>query len=124
MLPGEINQYIWTQKQEGYYSVSTTDITGCIFSSDSVWIDKQPTGQIYPNPNDGNFKLSFSSSEIGQVIIRVSSINSITVRDFNFSKEEELFETDISIPDLKTGIYYLEVLLKGERVFYEKFIRN
>jgi hypothetical protein len=124
LLPGETKQYIWTQKQEGYYSVSTTDITGCVFSSDSIWIEKQATGQIYPNPNNGNFKLTFSGNTMGNVVVRVSGINSIPVKVLKFSKEQELFETDISIPELKTGIYYIEVSVNGERVFYSKFIRE
>lgn len=124
LLPGETSQYIWTQKQEGYYSVSTTDITGCLFSSDSIWIEKQATGKIFPNPNNGNFKLSFSGNTMGKVLVRVSGINSNPVKILNFNKEEELFETDISIPELKTGIYYVEVMVNEERVFYNKFIRE
>lgn len=123
-LSAETKQYIWTQKQEGYYSVKTTDITGCVFSSDSIWIDRQASGRIYPNPNNGNFKLTFSSPEMGRLIVRISSINSLPVKVFTFDKEEELFEKEISIPELITGVYYIEVQLKDERVFYEKFIRE
>jgi hypothetical protein len=123
-LPGEAKQYLWTQKEEGHYYVKTTDRDGCIFSSDSVWIDKMSTGQLYPNPNDGNFKITFTNSQTGKVTIRIINSNSSPVKVLSYPKSEELFETDISLPDIVPGTYFVDVLLNGERVFYQKFIRK
>ncbi|HEX3009078.1 MAG TPA: MBG domain-containing protein, partial [Bacteroidales bacterium] len=116
-LPEETKQYIWTQKEEGHYYVKTTDRDGCIFSSDSVWIDKIPSGQLYPNPNDGNFKITFTNSQTGKVTIRIINSNSSPVKVLSYSKSEELFETDISLPDIIPGTYFVDVLLNGERFF-------
>lgn len=124
LLADQKKQYLWTQKQQGYYAVKTTDITGCIFTSDSIWISSQPSGSVYPNPNNGNFRLTFSNTSTGKIIVRITTINSSVVKNFEFSKTEELFETDISLPGLKTGIYFIELIQNGERVYYEKFIRE
>ncbi len=123
-IVGQNKQYLWTQKKEGYYSVVTSDISGCLFSSDSIRIEREIQASIYPNPNQGNFRLTFGNQFKGQTLVRISGSNSIPVKTLTFSKETEQVEMDFSLPDLKPGIYFLEVIQKNERVFYEKFIRE
>jgi len=124
LLAGESKQYLWTQKTPGAYSVKAIDKSRCEFFSDEKIIELINTGLIYPNPNKGQFKVSFSNTEIGQVVIKISNMNSSPVKNYSFNKNEDTFEQEINIPDLKIGIYFVDVLLNGKRVFYEKLIRD
>lgn len=123
-LVGQNKQYLWTQKKEGYYSVVTSDVAGCLFSSDSILIQREVKASIYPNPNQGTFRLTFSNSFIGQTLVRITGSNSIPVKTLTFRKETDQVEMDFNLPDLKPGIYFLEVIQKNESIFYEKFIRE
>jgi len=124
LIKDEVKQYLWTNKNEGYYWVTTIDRDGCLYTSDSLWIDKGLQGIIYPNPNDGNFKLSFDNEEQGKVIIKITTLNSAPVKTLLYNKTENLFEKDISIPELKSGAYFIDVLMNGNHLFFQKLIRQ
>ncbi|NJO69266.1 MAG: T9SS type A sorting domain-containing protein, partial [Bacteroidetes bacterium] len=124
LLVEEKKQYLWTQKVPGVYAVLTTDKNRCEFSSEEIELLAENIGIIYPNPNKGEFKVSFTNTETGKVTIKISGMNSISVKTYSFSKTEDLFEKELNIPDLKTGIYFIDIILNGKRVFYEKLIRD
>lgn len=122
LLKGENKQFLWTQQKAGKYAVKTTDISGCDFTSDEISIEPSIHGLIYPNPNHGQFELSFNSAEKGSVTVKVSSMKSLPIKTFTLTKDNEEFKKDISIQNITPGVYFVDVLLNGHRIFYKKII--
>lgn len=123
-LESENKQYLWTQKVPGSYTVKTADKNFCEYYSDAVEIVQETAGLIYPNPSSGIFKISFTNPENGQVQVKISAMNSIILKTFLFEKQEESFEKEMNIPDVRPGIYFIDILLNGKRLFYDKLIIN
>jgi hypothetical protein len=122
LLNGENKQFLWTQQKAGNYTVKTTDLSGCDFTSDELFIEPLIKGLVYPNPNHGQFEISFNSAEKGTVTVKISSMKSLPVKTLSFTKDIEEFKEDVNIQGLTPGIYFVDVLLNGRRIFYEKII--
>ncbi len=78
--------------------------------------------RIYPNPNDGIFKLSFSLKDEGPVKITVSDLHgkeilSETIAHTNKSKYEHSF----NLKDYENGVYFI-TLTQGENRIVRKII--
>jgi hypothetical protein len=121
-MTGETSQFLWTQQKKGNYMVKTTDDSGCEFTSESMLIEPSSDGLIFPNPNHGDFKVSFTNSNRGNVVIRISNAFSLPVKTYTYQKDNDLFEQDISVPGLAAGVYFVDILMDNSRVFYEKII--
>ena len=121
-IEGENKQFLWTQQKKGIYSVKTTDDSGCEFLSENIPIEPPCNGLLYPNPNNGQFKVSFTNSQVGQVMLRIANMNSFPVKSFTYQKENDIFEQEIAVDKLPAGIYYIDIILNDNRVFYEKLI--
>jgi len=97
-----------TVKEPGVYSVAVTSAAGCVFrdSVDVAGAAKQHVS-VYPAPSvDGNFTISVSLPEAGDV--------SVTIYDLNGNKQQELAghnNTEYRIPaHLSTpGVYMISV---------------
>ncbi len=91
--------------------VDNVNITGIVGIEDDV----QSMIQIYPNPNDGQFRL-----EIGELGVGTSSLSVVdmTGREV-FRKDIEgngnNFSTDLDLRRLSNGVYYLEVRSEAGR---------
>jgi len=76
--------------------------------------------KIYPNPNNGHFYLHYHNSK---QVIQISLLNSVGTiiykNDIKISGDQKTIEIDQ--PNLKKGLYYLEVETKDNR-FFEKIL--
>jgi cyanophycinase-like exopeptidase len=117
LISGENKQFLWTQQKAGQYSVTTTDFSGCDFTSDEVLIESPIAGIVYPNPNHGQFDVSFNSDEKGSVTIKVSSMKSLPVKTLFFNKDSEEFKKEVNIQGVTPGIYFVDVLFNGKRIY-------
>lgn len=122
LLKGENKQFLWTHQKAGNYSLKTTDLSGCDFSSDDILIEPQVQGLVYPNPNHGQFEISFNCAEVGSVVVKLSNMKSLPFKNFSFTKDNDEFKKDISLSGITPGIYFVDVFLNGRRIFYEKLI--
>ncbi len=121
-VSGAHQQYYWTQQQQGYYSVKTTDLNGCqSLMSDSIFI-QAALGTIYPNPCQGEFTITLSDFDNGKVSVKLYSLNSALLKSFNFDKEGESFQQQINVSGLAAGAYFVEVDLNSQIVIFEKLI--
>ena len=69
--------------------------------------------KVWPNPNDGNFKVSVSLEKINDGLLRLYSINGTLVREFKCVGSDS-YEFSIS-EQLAVGIYILHVIFETER---------
>ena len=122
----------------GYYEVTVTDnVTGCIewfeFQVEEGANSKSGSGianssemtsiiinplNIYPNPNNGEFKISVeNNSEISTIDI----YNLMGEKVFNSDMNKTMNEIDIS--NQPKGVYFVEITI-GDKIFNEKIIKN
>ena len=114
-------QYLWTQKKMGKYYVYITDLEGCQTNSDTISINTAPA-LVYPNPNSGQFKVTFTNTENGRVTVNVYKINSLPLKTYTFTKNIDDFEQDIDLNKVDSGIYFIELNINDKRLLYEKLI--
>ena len=101
------------------FSVVVTGANGCARTESITITFEECSGikdipglqalKIYPNPNKGSFTVIVSSTQTLHVDIRI--LNSVGIIQFEEKdiKMEGLYRRDISLPQLKPGIYYLSL---------------
>lgn len=77
--------------------------------------------KIYPNPTeDGNFSLKFDIPELEGISIEIVDINGRNL----FTQTYVTQINNISIPNISTGIYFVELLKNGKIVAKQKLIKK
>jgi hypothetical protein len=63
---------------------------------------------IYPNPNNGRFKLSTSNVK-GEIRLRIHSISGEVIQTFHFKNERELNNQSFDISTHSSGVYFISI---------------
>jgi hypothetical protein len=106
--------------QEGSYTVTITDTTGCTAVSDpfffsTLGVDREIDGKglsIYPRPNRGRFTVELGLPHPGDVTTRVIDAAGRTVRQWS-ERGAELYRREVDIRDLPAGVYFVRVESEG-----------
>jgi chitodextrinase len=77
--------------------------------------------RCYPNPTAGDLKIKLASSFIGNVQLMVINSNGQIVQTYRFLKSENLYEKDVNLADLPTGIYHLRIVM-GEEILTDRIL--
>ncbi len=89
---------------------------------ENTLVIKQQKPLLYPNPASDNFNLRFEQSPNQDLQINIYSASGALV------KQQQLFafgnEYSIDIQDLKSGVYYLELMSKEKKIYSYKLIKN
>lgn len=114
------------------YTVSGTSTLGCIGSStlnvivsicnqidETVLGDRTIKFKLYPNPNNGLFKISEESDELELIITIYDSMGKL-VHTSNISNAKE--SCDLS--DLSNGLYFISVKRNQKLLYSDKFIKQ
>jgi len=72
---------------------------------------------MYPNPTSGEFKLSYSSSYVGEVNINIFTIDGREIKRFNLQKNRTDFVHQIDLP--QHGIYYIQFIAGDYRTSHK-----
>ena len=115
--------------QNGFYIVSITDANGCTAISSpfqasgcNVGIEKnrpKPAISIYPNPFDGKFTLSVSSSDLLGIKLEIFNILGEKVHQLIIKSSNQL----IDLSYVPKGIYLVKVLSE-EKIFMQKIVHQ
>ncbi|MEJ6981533.1 T9SS type A sorting domain-containing protein [Pedobacter sp. P351] len=73
-------------------------------------VSVEPVVSVYPNPSNGNFKVSVSSVENGKVSISVYNVGGTLVKSTTDIKNGA-FEKEMNLQGLPAGTYYIKVNL-------------
>jgi len=124
-----------TQQPGNEYYVKVTDANNCSIESEPLIISNKKSLSVYPNPNKGTFTINLTRSssdlirfENQENLIRSSSdlvrFKDILGREIPIEiiRSEGNF-LEISVPNARTGIYFLEVIdSEGDRFVKKVFV--
>lgn len=79
--------------------------------------------QLAPNPNDGRFQLSFEGKYIGAVELTIFDTMGREVLALSSFKDGLLFQEELDLSDLNSGVYVLEMVSGGKRYSQKVVIR-
>ena len=79
--------------------------------------------QVYPNPSNGNFTISFNSLSEGATALRIFSMTGNEVHKEEFYQSGEQLIRDFSMEEVSKGIYFIEVT-SDQNSFIKKIIIN
>ncbi|MFK5857517.1 MAG: T9SS type A sorting domain-containing protein, partial [Bacteroidota bacterium] len=113
------------------FSVVVIDDNGCSGNDATTITFKNCTGikeiiglekvSIYPNPNDGSFYLSISSSKHITVDLKVIDALGVTYLEQNQLEIVGEYSSRINIQNIKSGLYFIS-LTDDKGVFIKKFL--
>jgi subtilisin-like proprotein convertase family protein len=75
---------------------------------------------LYPNPNQGNFTVQFTSESTNEIKIKVHDMRGRTILERGFENTGSFME-NIQLPDVETGIYLVSVQ-DGEKKIVKRIV--
>lgn len=121
----------YTINQDGFYSVVVKTAKGCA-SAESNEVFMYPTGidavkaaelNVFPNPNQGTFKIAMDLETAGEVLIKVVNMNGQTVYNGTAQALGGAFATEINLGNANPG-NYIVTLLSGDKLYTSKITKN
>ena len=116
---GETAEMVWSDSYTGDATVKfhlTNDCGEVVIAHDLMLKSTVGIGEgalysasVFPNPNDGSFKLQLSTDEAQKISIRVMSPLGKVVYDQNNIQFNDRYETTIDIENAANGVYYLVI---------------
>ncbi len=79
--------------------------------------------QLAPNPNDGRFQMTFEGEHIGAVELTIFDTMGREVFTHSSFKDKPLFQQELDLSDLNSGVYILEMLSGGKHYSQQVVIR-
>ena len=79
---------------------------------------------VYPNPASSIITVQCISDSVGQSKMSVYDQNGILVQTSLFVKGQAVYENQVNISRLKSGIYFLEVMINSRKKMITRFIKN
>jgi hypothetical protein len=75
---------------------------------------------VYPNPTRGSLRLVVESSDYENLRFRLFNINGVLLKDYKV----EARETEISLDDLSSSVYFLKVMNSNKELKVFKIIKR
>lgn len=79
---------------------------------------------VYPNPASSLITVQCISDSVGQSKISVYDQNGILIQTSVFVKGQAVYENQVNISRLKSGIYFLEIMINSKKKMITRFIKN
>ncbi|CAL2077369.1 zinc-dependent metalloprotease [Tenacibaculum sp. 190524A05c] len=71
---------------------------------------------LYPNPSNGNFKITFDVLNTENVIIKLFDIRGRLVETSEFKNTSNTFSEELNFENINSGLYLLQVYNGGEKI--------
>lgn len=130
LIPGATNN-TYTASSSDYYSLVVKNPFGCVRSSDTVFVTTIGTGineillangvSIFPNPNKGDFNVSFDMIAPADIIITITDLIGNIVYQKNEGECKGKFNRFINLSDLNKGMYLFN-LQAGKQHVNKRFV--
>jgi subtilisin-like proprotein convertase family protein len=126
---GENPQGTWTLRTRDLFVGDTGQIdSASINICSSTYVDLGASGigvndfVLYPNPNNGNFTISFASTNTTGVLVTVNDILGRKIYENKFENKGD-FNKNIQLKNVQAGVYLVSVV-DGDRKWVSKIIVN
>jgi hypothetical protein len=70
--------------------------------------------EVYPNPNSGQFKLDFDNDYIGDLNIKLYSVNGSVIKQLDLNKSSNKFTCNFDLDNIAAGTYYIDITTTKE----------
>ncbi|MGB1204918.1 MAG: T9SS type A sorting domain-containing protein [Chitinophagales bacterium] len=84
--------------------------------------DEQASISLYPNPNNGSFTLAMQHSENGKLDINIYDVVGKQIYSIKAQKETTDFARNIQLPDIRQGVYFVEIGLNEQEKYIKKVV--
>lgn len=114
---------------EYIFELTVTDNKGAT-SKDSVVVSVvnnfkyEESMSLYPNPTTGPLNLRCVSDSTGNTRITIYDIYGRIMRVVRSSKQQSMMVEPLSVADLPTGIYYLELIIDNKKRMITRFMKQ
>lgn len=98
-----------------------TQLRGTPFASNREQISLLNDLELYPNPNNGNFKLRGIWTVNSDIVITIMNSNGQVLLSENRQGRKGEFEYEFNLAELPAGMYYMNIR-QGEQSQSEKFV--
>jgi hypothetical protein len=122
LIADETKQYYVTNKDPGSYHAETTDIDGCVNSSNIIDISGAKSLSVYPNPTKSVFTLDLYSEAVGEAVISLYSATGMKALEYRTEKKETWLNCEIPVGNLNDGMYMIEVIVNNEEINYTRLV--
>jgi hypothetical protein len=131
IIPGETNQTL-TVTQNGNYTVEVTDPTnGCVSSSSvftvsSIGISEanlQVGLNVYPNPNDGAFEISFAMYDKDDVTISIENVIGQEVFNERITNASGTIHRAFNLSKQGSGNYFIKITTSKGRAYRKVIVQ-
>ena len=121
-LPGAVSQYYAANKIPGIYSVKAIDRSGCTAFSNAITITGSKSLSLYPNPTKVSFAVSVNDKPIGKAFVSILNAGGIKVMEFESSIQNNELMREISVSNLKPGVYVVRIIMDDKELYYSKVV--
>ncbi len=119
----------YTITASDYYSLVVTNSFGCFNTSDTVFVTEGAINEnilvndfsIFPNPNNGEFSISFNMISLAEINITILDLTGRIVFQKNEGEFNGKFERFINLSDLNKGMYLFN-LQAGTQQINKRFV--
>jgi len=124
---GQASSGVWTLRVQDFVaddggSINSWSIDICSLEAPLNTIDNQIADfNLYPNPNNGTFNIQFTTSVNSEVKLAVFDSRGRKIYDKSFLSNNILFNESISIREVQSGIYFVNIQ-DGQRNSTKKII--
>ncbi|WP_309608251.1 zinc-dependent metalloprotease [Flavobacterium sp.] len=92
-------------RMRAYYNAISSQLFTNVLSNDSFQFKDFA---LFPNPNNGSFKISFKPETIGEIEIIVYDMSGRNVYNKSF-QYSEMFDQELQINTLSSGVYFVNI---------------
>ena len=121
-IQGATGQFYAANKMPGIYSVNATDKSGCTALSNAITISGSKSLSVYPNPASVSFTVSVNDRPTGNALVSIINPGGIKVMEFETNIQNNELMREISVSNLKPGVYVVRVMMDDKELYYSKVV--
>ena len=77
---------------------------------------------ISPNPNNGTFFVHLDQTDVQNISVRILNLTGQLIREEPL--ESGISSPEVRVEDLTNGLYFIQVLAKGQIIHYGRFVKQ
>jgi M6 family metalloprotease-like protein len=122
IIPSAVQSNYVVNRLPGAYKVETMDLNGCLNSSAAISTLGSNSLTIFPNPVRESFSLQLSAEVQEEAVVSIFNSTGIKVMEFRTDKTNDELLKNISVGNLKAGLYVVKALFSPKDSYSTKMM--